>query len=256
MTTERDILIFGGTAEGRQLVEWLDTRGTCHVVACTATEYGASLLPGGEHVQVLQGPLSPDQKQQIMSEHDFACIVDATHPFALHISESVAALAASHGVDLLRIEREHIEDGPWHGVANAEEAAAYLATTTGNILLTTGSKDLAAFTQAIPHFETRLWVRVLPVQESLAHATQLGIPTDHIIAMQGPFSQAFNSALIRELNIAHLVTKQSGTTGGFAEKVAAADECNIELVVILRPAQEAGLSLDEAKRELEKRYGF
>ncbi len=256
MTHERDILVFGGTAEGRQLVEWLNARGTCHVVACTATEYGASLLPGGEHVQVLQGPLSAEQKQQLMDEHNFACIVDATHPFAMHISESVAALAANHGVDLLRIEREQIESGHWIGVASAEEAAAYLAGTTGNILLTTGSKDLATFTQAIPGFETRLWVRVLPVQESLTHAAQLGIPTDHIIAMQGPFTQAFNSALVRELNIAHLVTKQSGTTGGFAEKVAAADECNIELVVIVRPAQEAGLSLEDAKRELEKRYGF
>ena len=256
MSHKRDILVFGGTAEGRQLVEWLGTRGTCHVVECTATEYGASLLPGGEHVEVLQGPLSTDQKQQLMSEHNFACIVDATHPFALHISESITALAAEHDVDVLHIGRDNVENGPWKGVANAEEAAAYLASTTGNILLTTGSKDLATFTQAIPNFETRLWVRVLPVQDSLMHAAQLGVPTDHVVAMQGPFTQAFNSALIRELNIAHLVTKQSGATGGFYEKVAAAEECNIELVVILRPAQEAGLSLEEAKRELEKRYGF
>ena len=256
MTSKGDILVFGGTSEGRHLVEWLDARGTCNIVACTATEYGASLLLGGKHVQVLQGPLTAEQKKTLMDTHDFTCMVDATHPFALHISESVAALAADHDVDLLRIERENVEEGNWKGVANAEEAAAYLASTTGNILLTTGSKDLAAFTHAIPDFKTRLWVRVLPVEESITCATKLGIPTDHIIAMQGPFTQAFNSALIRELNIDHLVTKQSGTTGGFDEKRAAADECDIELVVILRPAQEAGLSLEDAKRELEKRYGF
>lgn len=249
-------MVFGGTAEGRQLVEWLDARGTVDVVACTATEYGASLLFGGENVEVLQGPLSSEQKAELMATHNFSCIVDATHPFALHISESIAALANEHDVDLLRIERENTDDGTWVGVQSPEEAARYLASTTGNILLTTGSKDLATFTAGIPHFEERLYARILPVPDSLENARNLGIPTDRILALQGPFSTQLNCSFIREYHIEHLVTKQSGATGGFGEKIAAAEECGIELVVILRPEQESGLYLEDAKKELEGRYGL
>ena len=73
--------------------------------------------------------------------------------------------------------------------------------------------------------------------------------------MQGPFSRAFNTALMRELGIAVMVTKASGKAGGFAEKVAAAHDCGIEAVVVARPAAEEGYTMDEAKRELEGRYG-
>ena len=251
-----DILVFGGTAEGRQLVEWLDGRGTCEVVACTATEYGASLLFGGKHVTALQGPLSAEDKKRLIAENDFACVVDATHPFALHISESIAALAQENGLDLLRIERANTDEGPWVGVASAEEAARYLAGTQGNILLTTGSKDLHTFCEIIPGFENRMWARVLPVPDSVSNAREQGIPTDRILALQGPFSTQLNCAFIREYGIDYLVTKQSGSTGGFGEKIEAARECGITLVVIERPEQESGLYLEDAKRELEARYGF
>ena len=256
MEQRPDILVFGGTAEGRLLVEWLDGRGTCNVVACTATEYGASLLFGGTHVTALQGPLTTEQKLDLMAQHDFCCIVDATHPFALHISESIQQLANEHGKDLVRIERENTEDGAWAGVQDVPEAARYLANTSGNILLTTGSKDLATFVEGIPDSEERLYARILPVPDSLDNARNLGIPTDHILALQGPFSQQLNCAFIREYGIEHLVTKQSGATGGFGEKIAAAEECGIELVVILRPEQESGLYLEDAKKELERRYGL
>ncbi len=256
MTQRREILVFGGTAEGRMLVEWLDARDTCEIVACTATEYGASLLFGGKHVTALQGPLSAEEKARLMAEHNFCCIVDATHPFALHISTSIAELAAEHEKGLLRIERENTEDGNWVGVASVSEAAKYLAGTTGNILLTTGSKDLAVFTQTVPDFEERLYARILPVPDSLEHARELGIPTDRILALQGPFSTQLNCAFIREYRIEHLVTKQSGATGGFGEKIAAAEECGCELVVILRPEQESGLYLEDAKKELEAQYGL
>lgn len=251
-----DILVFGGTAEGRLLVEWLDARDTCNIVACTATEYGASLLFGGTHVTALQGPLSPEAKQRLMREHDFACIVDATHPFALHISESIRALADEYDVDLVRIDRENEEADGWTSVEDIDQAARHLAGTQGNILLTTGSKDLATFAAALPDFAERLYVRILPVPDSLEAARSLGIPTDHIIAMQGPFSTELNCALIREFAIATMVTKESGATGGFGEKVQAAQECGIELVVVRRPLQAEGLFLEDAKKELEQRYGL
>ena len=251
-----EVLVFGGTAEGRQLVEWLAGRASCDVVACTATSYGASLLACGPRVQVLEGPLSDADKRRLMEAHRFACIVDATHPYAQHISQSVADLGRRHDVEVVRVVREGAGEGPWTTVADAREAARLLAGTEGNILLTTGSKDLPAFTEGIPGYAERLYVRVLPVTASLERTQELGIPASHVIAMQGPFSEQLNRALIEELGIAHLVTKQSGATGGFDEKVRAAQACGIDLLVIERPRQEEGLLLPEAEAYLEERYGL
>lgn len=251
-----DVLVFGGTAEGRRLVEWLDGRRSCSVVACTATAYGASLLPAGERVEVVEGPLSAEAKRRLVTAHDFCCIVDATHPYATHISESVAALGREAHLDVVRIVRDGCAEGPWTSVADAAEAARHLTATEGNVLLTTGSRDLPVFVAALPDAGERLYVRVLPTPEVLERVRSLGIPASHVIAMQGPFSEELNVALLREFDIRCLVTKQSGAVGGFDEKVRAAHACGIELVVVERPREEAGVSLAAAQELLEVRYGL
>ena len=94
------------------------------------------------------------------------------------------------------------------------------------------------------------------MEKSIANADSLGIPLDHIIAMKGPFSKELNCAIIRQFDIKVLVTKASGKSGGFWEKVEAASECGAELIVIRRPVEEEGLNIAEAKAELEDRYGL
>lgn len=251
-----EVLVFGGTIEGRRIVEWLAERGTCDIVACTATAYGASLLPEGPHVTRLRGPLSAEEKERLVRTHDFCCVVDATHPYATHISDSIRELAGEAGLDVVRIVRASAEAGSWASVRDAREAACFLAGTEGPILLTTGSKDLDAFVAGIPNFGERLFVRVLPTTAAIARVEGLGIPLGHVIAMQGPFSMQLNEALVREHGIAYLVTKQSGPEGGFAEKVQAAEACGICLVVIERPRTEEGVSFDQARELLEVRYGL
>ncbi|MDO4796758.1 MAG: precorrin-3B C(17)-methyltransferase [Coriobacteriales bacterium] len=259
------VLVFGGTTEGRLLVEWLDARETCDVVACVATEYGASLLDGGGRVTVLRGPLDEATKRRLMDEHDFACIVDATHPYAKHISQSVARLGKDHGVPVVRVRREDCAEGAWTSVRDVGQAARHLANTSGNVLLTTGSKDLATFVDAIPNAAERLYVRVLPVPAAIERTQELGVPTSHVIAMQGPFSAELNAALVRDLRIEYLVTKRSGAVGGFASKVEAAQNCGIELVVIERPCEPQDTAadgsyvvakLEEAKKLLEDVHGI
>ena len=285
-----DVLLFGGTTEGRLLAEWLNARSTCNVVVCTATSYGADLLPHGEHIQTLVGPLSPAQKKQLMESNDFACVIDATHPYAQHISMSVEHLAQTYSKDLVRVARADCAnhatsaqdkktephqtvaaDAPTTAgnsstagtdyagltvVASMEEAARHVAATTGNVLLTTGSKDLPTFCAAVANHKERLYVRVLPTVASLSRVLSQGIPPSHIIAMQGPFSTSLNRALIEDLAIACMVTKESGSVGGFEQKVRAARACGIELVVVGRPPQHSGLSLKAAQELLEDRYGL
>lgn len=251
-----EVLVFGGTVEGRQLVEWLDARG-CEVVVCVATDYGASLLPSGGRVTCLQGPLSHDEKLSLVSRHDFCCIVDATHPYAQHITQSVARLGAESGLPVIRVLREDGEaDTFGERVSDARAAAKLVARSEGNVLLTTGSKDLDVYVAALADAPQRLYVRILPLASAVEHAAELGIPTSHLIAMQGPFSQELNEALIRQLDIRTLVTKQSGASGGFEEKVAAARACHVRLIVIERPEEREGVSLAQAEALLEERYGL
>ncbi len=253
-----EVLVFGGTVEGRLLAEWLSGRGTCRVVYVTATDYGASLVPAAAGVTTLVGPLSQDEKAHLVSAHRFACIVDATHPYAQHISASIKELGESSGLDVVRIERVStslVDVGV--SVASAQEAAQVVAAHPGNVLLTTGSRDLGVYVSALPDYKSRLYVRVLPTRASLEIVESLKIPASHVVAMQGPFSTELNSAVIRELNIAVVVTKQSGPAGGFDQKVQAAVECGVELVVIERPhTGDDGLGLEEARRLLEVRYGL
>lgn len=253
-----EVLVFGGTTEGREVAEWLGARGSCEVVYVAATEYGAGLVQNDNNVTTMSGPLSHLQKTLLVSNHHFACIVDATHPYAQHISASIDELGAEHGLDVVRIARaeSHMDAESWTGVPSADDAAHVVARSHGNVLLTTGSKDLHAFVAAMPDFRDRLYVRVLPVSASLEAVTDAGIPARHVVAMQGPFSAQLNCALIREFDIEVMVTKQSGPAGGFDQKVQAARECEIELVVIERPQKTGGVLLEQAQRLLEERYGF
>ena len=248
------MLVFGGTSEGRELAEWLGARGTCAVVVSSLTEYGGSLVEALPNVESLTGRMLPQDMEALMRDRGFACVVDATHPYAAGVSASIAGACAATGTPLMRVLREGEPDGPWVGVGSAAEAAEHVARCTGNVLLTTGSNDLATYVAAMPDFADRLYARVLPVAKSISLAEELGIPTSHVIAMQGPFSKELNVALMREFDIKTVVTKASGKAGGFWEKVEAARECDAELVVIHRPVDEEGMNLEETKRELERAF--
>ena len=73
--------------------------------------------------------------------------------------------------------------------------------------------------------------------------------------MQGPFSQEFNEALIRQWQIDILITKESGGPGGFAEKAAAARNTGARLWVIGRPLREEGYTLEELTAYFQRRLG-
>ena len=245
-----NVLVFGGTTEGREIATWLGARGRCHVVVSSATEYGGSLVEGLPNVESLTGRLSQAEMERLMRGRPFACVIDATHPYAVDVSASVAGAAGACGVPLRRVLREDEPEGPWVGADGPLQAARYVAGRPGNVLLTTGTKDLAVYAEAIESFAERVYARVLPVAASREAASSLGLTGDHVIAEKGPFSKEANCALIRRLGIDIMVTKASGAAGGFWEKVEAARECGIELVVIHRPVAEDGLTIDQLKDEL------
>jgi len=53
--------------------------------------------------------------------------------------------------------------------------------------------------------------------------------------MQGPFSQDLNHALFKEFGTDVMITKNSGMIGGVDEKIDAAIELGIHVIVVQRP---------------------
>ena len=125
----------------------------------------------------------------------------------------------------------------------------------GNILLTTGSKELKAYSQ-IKDFAERVYARVLPLEDSLVLCREAGVKAAHILAMQGPFSEEMNTAMLRAIGAKWLVTKDGGAAGGFAEKAAAAAKTGVRLLVIGRPAEADGIGLSETVARLCARFSF
>lgn len=235
------ILLFGGTAEGHALARRLAQAGLA-VTCSVATAYGEAVLEPTPGLTVRVGRMDADQMAAEMAK-GYTCVVDATHPYADRVSENIRRAAETAGLPYYRLlrPREAAEDVLW--ADSPADAARMLADLPGNVLLTTGSKDLKTFTQ-VPDYQSRLYVRVLPSLESLSAALDLGYPAAHILCMQGPFPEKLNAALLEAVDAKILVTKDTGKAGGFPEKAAAAQSAGAKLLVIRRPTQETGYTLD------------
>lgn len=250
------ICVFAGTTEGRRLVEFLKEQ-QAEITACTATEYGGELIEPSETLKVLAGRMDEPHMEELFGAERFELVIDATHPYASAVTENLMQACLNTGTEYLRLERGGISS-PQSAVCVPDTAGAveYLNGTVGNILLTTGSKELCDFS-AIEDFAERAFARVLPVESSIAACRDAGLKPAHILAMQGPFSVGMNAAMIKSVNAAYVVTKESGKAGGFEEKALAAMKAGAKLVVIGRPESGAlGVSFGETLDLLERRFGF
>ena len=249
-----NICVFAGTTEGRELAEFLAGQPV-QATVCVATEYGETLLPEAKNVTVLAGRIPVEDIIRMLQETRFDLVIDATHPYAASITESISTACRETETEYLRLLRQssqQTEDVVC--VENAAAAAAFLARTQGHILLTTGSKELAAYS-AIPDFAQRVYARVLPMDASLAACREVGLKAAHIIAMQGPFSEEMDLATLRCADAAWMVTKDGGEAGGFPAKVSAARKAGAGLVVIGRPPQRGGIPFAAVLDVLCKRFG-
>lgn len=249
-----NICVFAGTTEGRELVEFLSTQPVS-VTACVATEYGETLIPTADNLTVSAKRLPVNDIIHMLTEQHFDLVIDATHPYAASITESIATACAVTKTEHLRLLRAAsiVTDNAVY-VEDVPTAVDFLNTVEGNILLTTGSKELGRLS-AISGFEDRVYARVLPMDASLEACRSVGLKPAHIIAMQGPFSEEMNEALLRFASAKWLVTKDGGEAGGFEAKAVAAQKHNARMVVIGRPPQREGLAYTQVIELLCERYG-
>ena len=247
----KKVLVFAGTTEGRELAELLaDSNIKCSV--CVATDYALELM-NDKRLDVHCGRLTEEEMEVLMRDGKFDVVVDATHPYAQIVSQNVRQAADKESISLIRLRRstESAEEG-FVSFKTHEECSAWLSFQTGNILLTTGSKDLGSYAKN-ETIKNHLFVRVLPGEESIRLCTANGITGRQIIAMQGPFSAQMNECILREYSIDWMVTKISGHAGGFEEKVEAAKKAGVGVCAILPPSEnvcQTEISGDERKSSM------
>ena len=247
----KQFLIFAGTTEGRELAEFL-SKHEIPATVCVATEYGREIagdLPG---VEVRSGRLEGSEMEVLIRELSPAAVIDATHPYAAAVSENIRNAAGAAGVPLWRLLREGQDPDVLPGVVSfpdPESAADWLQEQEGNLLLTTGMKELPVFAGKIAE-KGRIWARILLREDIFEQIAACGLAKKQVICMQGPFSKEMNTATLRMAGARFLVTKESGKAGGFMEKVEAAREAGALCVVIRRPVQESGFSPEEIRAKV------
>ena len=239
----KEILIFAGTTEGRKLSECLSKADILHTV-CVATEYGEIVLTENACAHVHRGRMDVEEMSAFISDGQFSAVVDATHPYAQVVTENIRTAMKGKDIPYIRLKRETDDSYDYDKIRSFEcneDCAEALLQINGNILLTTGSKELSVYC-GHESIRDRLFVRVLPGLESLSLCNENGIMGKHILALQGPFTVDMNEAMLRQYDISCLVTKKSGRAGGYIEKLEAAKKLDIPVYVVERANVEKNAS--------------
>jgi precorrin-6Y C5,15-methyltransferase (decarboxylating) len=254
----KNILIFSGTSEGRILASKLAKAGISSIVS-VATEYGNEVMENcikeSEYISVHTGRMDIKQMETFIIENNCGLVIDATHPFAVEASKNIKKSCLDCNVQMIRCLRENSNSSDEKSVKENEiyvnsldEAVDYLNTTVGNILVTTGSKEIGKIAENI-NDKDRIYTRVLPNTEAIGLCEKAGIKGAKIYAMQGPFDEETNRLMLRLSGSKYLLTKESGNAGGFDEKISAAIKEKAIAVVIKRPSEQ-GLSLEKTYEKI------
>lgn len=245
-----DILLFGGTTEGRELAALLRAKNISALV-CVATGYGESLADAGGSVAIRTGRLDEADIAALIQAEAPRCVIDATHPYAAMAGQNVRAACEKTGGRYVRVLRESAAGTNYIEFADMETLTGWLNGISGTVFSALGASAAPQLAR-VSGYRERIWLRILPSPEGLSACLGAGFPASHIICMQGPFSQELNAAMFRAAGASVLLTKESGAAGGFPEKLKAARKCGMTVAVLARPCRESGLTLRELKRRIEE----
>lgn len=272
----RDVIVFAGTSEGRQLYGFCADMGI-DALFCVATDYGREVLDLEEtdrynkseefgeselcKLKIHTGRMTEEEMEALFLQEKPCLVIDATHPYAAQATEQIRGAAEHYrkaqNIDgqvycrvLRQLQETEVSDAS--AFTDMAQAVAYLNSTEGNILVTTGSKEMDKLCK-LDGYEKRAYVRILPNPDILKQYLDRGFPAGHMICMQGPFTEEMNRAVMEQYNIRYLLTKQSGAAGGYPEKCRAAQAAGVELVVVLPPKETEGYSVEEAEKLIVSR---
>ncbi len=232
-------LVLAGTKDSREVIRTLKSLNEA-VIASVTTDYGYQLF-SQLGVEVIQTSFTKDSLKDLIITKEIGEVIDATHPFAVEISTLASQVCSEIGIDYLYFQRqsyqEEINSKYQKAVipVNDFKAAVKKAEEFKKIFLTIGSKHLEVFKQGITNWQQRLIARILPRQRFLARAEKMGFTASNLIGLQGPCSKNLNKAILKDYQIDVLVTKASGKQGGLDNKLQAAYELGVAVILINRP---------------------
>lgn len=248
-------LVFAGTFEGHALAKEIINLGLSDkFIFSVATDYGKDILFDLDELNVIEGRMAPDDMESFLSKEEFHMVIDATHPYATEVTKNILEASGKSNTKYIRLLRKEIDELPQGviRVKNISEAVDELNKSQDKILLTTGAKELRSY-KDIKNLKDRVFARVLPSHESLENCQSIDLPRKNTICMQGPFTKEMNLATMNQFGCKILVTKNTGKPGGFDDKVDLI-KAGFKIIVIDRPTQEGGMSLEEVLEEIRRYY--
>lgn len=221
------ILVFGGTTEGRMAARVLDEAGTGYFYSTHGDGQEIDLVHGTR----LAGALQVEDMAAICREHDIRLLVDAAHPFAEQLHRNVLALAERMQLPIIRYDRIYPKRDPklvWcRDYADARVQLEKHGIT--RLLALTGVNTIARLSDYWHRHEC--WFRILNRTTSLQAAQKAGFPIDHLVY----YEHDDTARLLEQLQPQAIITKESGRSGGFEQKIEAALQADVQVFVIERP---------------------
>jgi precorrin-6A/cobalt-precorrin-6A reductase len=235
------VLILGGTGEAVKLAAQAAQLQGVEVITSLAGRTHRPVTPSG---RVRIGGFGGDAGLiDYMREQHVDLLIDATHPFAVHISFNAATAAQVCGLPHLLLVRppwEPMEGDRWIAVESIAAAVSILPSVAQRVFLTTGRQDLAAFAPL-----KDLWFLMRMIDPPTPDTP---VPPGTLVLERGPFTLEDERELLQTYAIEAIVSKNSGGDATYA-KIRAARELVLPVVMVQRPPTPAGArvaSVEEA----------
>ena len=213
------ILVFGGTTEGRKAVEVLEEGGSPYYYSTKTGEQDLTL----HHGQRIDGALDAEAMQTFCRENDIRLIVDAAHPFATLLHQTIAEVSDALKIPAIRYERIFPErDASLEWLDSYDQVPHDIKT----LLATTGVQSISKL-KPLEAAGVKVYYRILNRESSIALAQKQGARMEQLCYFEDPKEVPVEADAI--------LLKESGLSGGFQEKVDAAKAKGMRILVLKRP---------------------
>ena len=213
------ILVFGGTTEGRKAVEVLEEGGNTYYYSTKTGEQDITL----HHGQRIDGALDAEGMLAFCREHDIRLIIDAAHPFASQLHQTIAQVSESLQLPAIRYERIYPERDTEITWINDY---SQIPRDIHSLLATTGVQSIVRL-KPLEAEGITVYYRILNRESSIALAQKQGASPEQLCYFEDPNDIPIEADAI--------LLKESGVSGGFPEKVEAAKARGMRIIALKRP---------------------
>ena len=236
-----NVFLMGGTKESIEVIKYLKNNFNTYILTTTTTEHGAKLAIEGGSDETIAKPLPKNDLIEILNGNtDFNLFIDATHPFASHVTQTAIKVSKICKIPYIRFERyasklDGIDKTNIYIVKSFQDAGKLVENnfSADNILHFAGANTMEAIVKHTT--PEKFYPRILEIESSIEKCEKLAIPKDNIIPMTGTSTIEENIKLIDKFKAGLIITKESGDIGGVYAKLKAANKRNIPVIMIQRP---------------------